>query len=51
MNDFLHCVSQNVPPLSCDNLDTYGSFTRMFRTNVTEKVGNQNVLYFPTLPN
>ena len=32
----------------CCNLDTHGSITIIFGTSVTEKVGNQNVLYFPT---
>jgi len=30
---------------------THGSITIIFGTLVTEKVGNQNVLYFPTSPN
>jgi len=45
-------VSQkNVPPLTCYNLDVHGSITIIFGISVTEKVGNQNVLYFPTSPN
>jgi len=43
-------VSQkNVPPLTCYNLDIHGSI--IFGTHVTEKVGSQNVLYFPSSPN
>jgi len=42
---------KNVPRLTCYNLDTHCSITIIFGTHVTEKVDNQNVLYFPTLPN
>ena len=42
---------KNVPPLTCYNLDIHGSITIIFGTRVTKKVGNQNVLYFPTSPN
>jgi len=42
---------RNVPRLTCYNLDTDYSIMIVFGTNVTEKVGNQNVLYFPTSPN
>jgi len=41
---------KNVPLLTCYNLDTHDSITIIFRTNVIEKVGNLNVLYFPTSP-
>jgi len=44
-------VSKNVPPLTCYNLDMHGSITIIFGKSVTEKVGNQSVLYFPTSPN
>jgi len=47
----LHCVSKNVPPLTCYNLYIRGSIATIFGTNVAEKVGNQNVLYFPTSRN
>ena len=47
----IHCVSKNVPPLSCYNLYIHGSIATIFGTNVAEKVGNQNMLYFPTSPN
>ena len=42
---------KNVPPLTSYNLDTHGSIAIIFGTNVTEKVGNQNLLYFLTSPN
>jgi len=29
----------------------YGSIATIFGTNIAEKVGNQNVLHFPTSPN
>ena len=44
----LHLVSKNVPPLTCYNLDIHRSIMIIFGTSVTEKVGVQNVLYFPT---
>jgi len=45
-------VSQkNIPPLTCYSLDIHGSITIIFGISVTEKVGNQNVLYFPMSPN
>jgi len=47
----LHRVSKNIPPLSCYNLDIHGSITIIFGTSVPEKLGNQNVLYFPTSRN
>jgi len=49
----VHCVSKNVPPLTCYNLYTciYGSIATLLGTNVAERVGNQSVLYFPTSPN
>jgi len=49
----VYTVSQkkNVPPWTCCNLDTHGSITIIFGTNVTKKVGNQNVLNFPASPN
>ena len=42
---------KNVPPLTCYNPDIHGSIMIIFGTRVTEKVGNQNILYFPTSPN
>ena len=50
----IHRVSKNVPvvpPSTCYNPDMHGSITIIFGKSVTEKVGNQNVLYFPTSPN
>jgi len=43
--------TKNVPPLTCYDLYTHGSIATIFGINVAEKVGNQNVLYFPTSPN
>jgi len=48
---YIHRVSKNVPPLTCYNCDVHGSIMIIFGISVTEKVGNQNVLYFPTSPN
>jgi len=47
----IHCVSKNVPPLTFYNLYIHGSIATIFGTNVAEKVGNQNILYFLTSPN
>jgi len=47
----LHCVSKNVPPLTCYNLYIHRSIATIFGKNVAEKVGNENILYFPTSPN
>jgi len=47
----LYTVSKNVPPLTCYNLYIHGSTATIFGINVAEKVGNQNVPYFPTSPN
>ena len=33
------------------NFYMHSSIATIFGTNVAEKVGNQNVLYFPTSPN
>jgi len=41
---------KTAPPLTCYNLYIHGSITIIFGISVTEKVGNQNVLYFPTSP-
>jgi len=47
----IYRVSKNVrPPLTCYNIDTHSSITIIFGISVTEQVGNQNVLYFPTSP-
>jgi len=46
-----YTVSKNVPPLACYNLYVHGSIATIFGTNVAEKVGKQNVLYFSTSPN
>ena len=47
-----YTVSQkNVRPLTCHNLYTRDSIATIFGINVAEKVGNKNVLYFPTAPN
>jgi len=45
----IHCVSKNVPPWTCYNLDSHDPITISFGWNVTKKVGNQ-MLCFPTSP-
>jgi len=48
----IYTVSQkNVPHLQLAIMFTYSSIATIFGINVAEKVGNQNVLYFPTTPN
>jgi len=43
------CIKTNVPPLQLAIIFTYTVRLRhIFGTNVAEKAGNQNVLYFPT---
>jgi len=47
----IYTVSQkNVPPSTCYNLDIHDPITIIFSSNVTEKVRNQMMLYFPTSP-
>jgi len=35
---------KNVPPLTCHNLYIHGSIATIYRKNVADKVGNQNIL-------
>ena len=46
----LHCVPKNFTNLSCYKFDIAESMLTIFSTNVTEKVGNQKLLHFPTSP-
>jgi len=46
----LHCVSKNVLPLTCYNLDLHNPITIIFGRIVTMKVANQTMLCFPTWP-
>jgi len=41
---------KNVPPLTCYNLDIHDLIAIIFGRGITEKVRNQIVLSFPTLP-
>jgi len=45
---YVHCVPKNVTTLFRYNSDMHGSMLITFATNITEEVGNQNVLYYPT---
>ena len=48
----VHHVSKKRPTFTtCYNFYIHSSIATIFGTNVAEKVGNQNVLYFPTSPN
>jgi len=46
----IHCVSKNVSPLICYNLDVHDPITVIFGRSVTEKVGNKTMFCFPTPP-
>ena len=51
-NTHVHCVSKKRPTFTtCYNFYIHSSIVTIFGINVAEKVGNQNVLYFPTTPN
>jgi len=43
----VQCVSKNVPPLSCYNLDTQNPIMIIFGRSVTKKARNQIMLCFP----
>ena len=50
--DAMYTVSQKSPTLStCYNFYIHSSIATVFGINVAEKVGNQNILYFPTTHN
>jgi len=46
----VQCLKK-VPPLTCYNVYIHSSIATIFGKNVAEKVGNQNILYFPTSSN
>jgi len=45
------CLKKRPTFTTCYNFYIHSSIATIFGTNVAEKVGNQNVLYFPTSPN
>jgi len=45
------CLKKRFTFTTCYNFYIYSSIATIFGTNVAEKVGNQNVLYFLTSPN
>jgi len=47
----IHRVSKNAPRLACYNFDTHEWILILFGRNVTDKVGNQNTLYYSTSNN
>ena len=47
----IYIVSQKVPPLACYNFDAHEWILIFFGRNVTDKVGNQNTLYYATSNN
>ena len=46
-----YTVSKNVNTLSHGNADKRESILTIFGVNITEKVSNQKILYFPTSAN
>jgi len=48
---YVHRVSKNVPPLACYDFDTHEWILIFFGRNVTDKVGNQKMLYYATSNN
>jgi len=44
----LHCVSKNVPPLTCYNLDKHDPIAIIFGRSITEKIRNHTMFCFPT---
>ena len=48
--DSTPCLKKTSHLLTYYNLDIHSSITIIFGTSVAEKIGNQNVLYFPTSP-
>jgi len=48
MIEIITHVSTNVTTLSRDNFNTHESILIILAQNVTEKVGNQMVFYFPS---
>ena len=48
---FLHCVSDNIPDVFSYNSRKHCKIFIIFDRNITEKVGNQKMLYFPTSSN
>ena len=45
------CLKKRHTFTTCYNFYIYSSIATIFGINVAEKVGNQNVLYFPTTSN
>ena len=45
------CLKKRPTFTTCYNFYIHSSITTIFGRNIAEKVGNQNVLYFPTTPN
>ena len=46
----VHCVTKNVPPLTCYSLDVRVTTALVFGQSVTEKVRSRTMLCFPTSP-
>ena len=42
------CLKKNVLRLTWCNVYIHGSIATIFGTNVAAKVGNENIVYFPT---
>jgi len=49
--DYTPCLKKRPTFTTCYNFYIHSSIATIFDTNVAEKVGNQNILYFPTSHN
>ena len=49
--DITLCLKKRPTLTTCYNFYIHSLTATIFGTNVAEKVGNQNVLYFPSTPN
>jgi len=47
----VHCLKKRPTFTACYNVYIHSSIATIFGTNVAQKVGSQNVLYFPSSPN
>ena len=49
--EIIPCLKKRPTFTTCYNFYIHSLIATIFGTNVAEKVGNQNILYFPTSPN
>jgi len=51
LSNYTLCLKKTSHLYNLYNFYIHSSIETIFGTNVAEKVGNQNILYFPTSPN